>query len=259
MNISAIRHPREGTYYLLCAIFSILIYVILLASTVGTIILFALPFCLISWITGLFFKASLFGNALKVSEHQCPEIHKMVVDVASDIGMTKIPDVFIYNAGGIINAYAIKFIGGKYVMLFNGIVDLSLKRNAPDELKTIIAHELGHHAAGHTGLLKNLLIMPARMIPYLGNAYSRACEYTCDRIATAVIKDANIVSNALVGLAHGSVAIASHVNREAFVQQESEIPGLPGYINEIYSTHPRLTRRIKAVNDFARNLPATQG
>ncbi|CAB3394862.1 hypothetical protein [Kyrpidia spormannii] len=49
----------------------------------------------------------------------------------------------------------------------------------------------------------NILILPARLIPFLGNAYSRACEFTCDRIATYVTASPAAAERGLTMLAVG--------------------------------------------------------
>lgn len=51
----------------------------------------------------------------------------------------------------------------------------------------MIAHEVGHLAAGH--LKWNAFLSPFLFVPLLGTAYSRAREYTSDRCGLAVVSD----------------------------------------------------------------------
>lgn len=132
-------------------------------------------------------------------------------------------------------------------MLFSGIVDASLKRNAPKELAFIAAHEVAHHAAGHTAGWKQIIVLPAFVLRSLATAHSRACEYTADALGLAVVEDRQACANALVLLAHGSEALGNQVDLNEFLAQESDIPALPAFINEISATHPRTTRRIAAI------------
>jgi Zn-dependent protease with chaperone function len=178
----------------------------------------------------------------------------MVTATAEELGLPHAPEAFVVNGNGALNAFAIRFLGGRFVVLYASTVDMALRRQAKDELRAVIAHELAHHAVGHVSLFRNLLIQPAMLIPYLGFAYSRACEYTADRIACAVVRDGATVGRALVSLAHGSESLASQVDLGAFAEQEDRIPGFAGYINEIYSTHPRMTRRVKAAQEYAATL-----
>ncbi len=130
------------------------------------------------------------------------------------------------------------------------LVDLMLKRNKIDELSMIIGHELGHHAAGHTNPWKNLLLKPATFIPLLGAAYGRACELTADRIGYAVTRNHTAAQNALVAIALGSESLANDTNIDEFLLQEKEIPEFMGFIHKIFSTHPRMTRRVIEIANF---------
>jgi Zn-dependent protease with chaperone function len=248
------RHPKESTYYAICAVFSVIVYVALLIGTMGMILVAVLPMLFVSWFYGLFFRAGIFGNAIRISERQFPELHQMLRTTSEELGLAQAPEAFVVNGNGVLNAFAIRFLGGRFVVLYASTIDMALRRQAKDELRAVIAHELAHHAAGHVSLFRNILIKPAMLIPYLGFAYSRACEYTADRIACVVVGDGAIVGRALVSLAHGSETLASQVDLQVFAEQEASIPGFAGYINEIYSTHPRMTRRVKAAQEYAASL-----
>jgi Zn-dependent protease with chaperone function len=199
------------------------------------------------WIAQQFFKAVIFGNAVRVTENQYPKINEIVKNNCTELGLVAIPDVFIVNGQGAVNAVAIKFLSKKYVLLFSDLVDLMLKRDEINELKMVIGHELAHHAAGHTNVGRNLLIGPAKFVPFLGPAYSRACELTADRIGHKLTEDGEASKRALISIASGSESLASDVNIEAFKNQEAEIPPFFGFLHEIFGTHPRMTKRIMEI------------
>ena len=250
-QMDRVRHPREKVVFYISAAISLVIWAIILGVTFGAALL-ALPFmALAGWITGLFFKAMFYGNAVRITERQHPEISALVSETAAVLGIRNLPDVFVYNSGGLMNALAIRFVGKSHVVLFSGLLDNMLLRGAHSELRSIIAHELGHHAAGHTSPWKHLLLMPVHLVPFLSNFYSRCCEYTCDRIAYAVVRDKKAVQRALLTLAHGTQSLAEKSDLVEFCAQESEIPGLIGFYLEVLATHPRITRRIAAVESFA--------
>jgi len=149
-----------------------------------------------------------------------------------------------------VNAFAVKFLSTRYIILMSDLVDLMLKRGKMDELAMIIGHELGHHAAGHTNFRRTLLIQPALFIPLLGSAYSRSCELTADRIGYALTKNLLASQNALVAIALGSESLANHTDIQEFIQQEIEIPPFMGFIHKIFSTHPRMTFRVSELSMF---------
>lgn len=250
IDINSLRHEKEKIYSTIMQIVGGLVWLLLLIGTVGSIILLALPFALVLWLTGLYFKAVIYGDSVKVTAKQYPEIHKLIVEHSQKLNLVNVPQVFIYNGGGLVNAFAVKYLSTKYVILMSDLVDLMLKRNKIDELSMIIGHELGHHAAGHTNPWKNLLLKPATFIPLLGAAYGRACELTADRIGYEVTRNLSATQNALVSIALGSESLANDTNIDEFLLQENEIPELMGFIHKIFSTHPRMTRRVIEISNY---------
>lgn len=128
-----------------------------------------------------------------------------------------------------------------------------LKRGRMVELSTIIGHELAHHAAGHTSFLRNLLIWPGRIVPFLGGAYGRACELTADRIGLALTGDLQAAQNALIAITSGSQSLADQTDIEAFIRQENDIPSVMGFVHKVFSTHPRMTRRVIELQNYRAN------
>lgn len=253
IEINKFRHTKEKSYYMVAAIIGGLCWAGLILGTLGIALLFIGMMAVPLWLTQQFFKASIYGHAVKVSDRQYADLNKMVKESAKALGLEKVPDVFIVQGNGALNALAVKFLSGQYVLLYSELVDLMIQKRQMLELKMIIAHELAHHAAGHTDWKKNLLIMPATYIPYVGMAYSRACEFTADRLGAAAVGDLEAAKRALVTLAAGSTVLRTDI--DAFTAQENEIPGIFGYINEIYSSHPRMTRRILELDTLAGMLP----
>ncbi len=109
------------------------------------------------WILENLFKAIIFGNAIHVNQQQHPEIYQILEEQAKKLNVNKIPDTFILNGQGAVNAAASRILHRKYIFLFAELVDLSLERNEWDELKMIIGHEMAHHKLGHTNPALGLL------------------------------------------------------------------------------------------------------
>jgi Zn-dependent protease with chaperone function len=244
LNIRSLKHEKESLYLTISAIVGVLLWIIIIIVSIGTIFIYGIIMAFGLWITQQYFKAVIYGNSVKVSESQYQEINGIIVDYCKELGLIIAPDVFIVNGQGTVNAVAVKFLSKKYVILYSDLVDLMLKRKEINELKMIIAHELAHHAAGHINIGKNLLIGPATFIPFLGPAYSRACELTADRIAHKLTNDHEASMRALISLANGSESLASSINIESFKNQEAQIPPFFGFLHEIFGTHPRMTKRI---------------
>ena len=250
MNISTLRHPKEKLYRTACMIIGGLVWLILLLGTAFSILLFLIPMGIALWLSEKFFQASIYGNSVMVSENQYSKVHSIVKDTANNLQLSYIPATFVVNSDGMMNAVAIKFLSKKYVLLFSSLVDVLWDDENQDRLNVIIAHELAHHAAGHVNFWVNLLMKPAMFIPFLGSAYSRSCELTADRIAASYINNESACVDSFITLASGSLELVSQTDKEAFIHQEAMVPGFFGFLQEVLSSHPRMTRRIIAVHEF---------
>jgi len=251
MDLLSLRHSKESTYFAVAAVISAIIWCFLIWFVWPFIIVFGI----ISLIMGQYFRAIIYGNTVKVTPNQFRQINVIVAQCANSLQINQWPEVFILSGQGVLNALAVRFLTGKYVLLYGELLDLMLQRGEVDEVKMIIGHELAHHALGHVSIWKNLLLLPSRSIPFLGAAYGRACELSADRIGMVLSGNTESAQRALLAMTLGSEALAGQVNIEAFREQENDIPPIMGFFNEIYSTHPRMTRRISELIQYDRYLP----
>jgi len=250
MNISEFRHPKESMYRNICMVIGGLAWVAILFVTVFSALLFLLPIALFLWISEKFFQASIYGNSVQVSSNQYKEIYGLTLSLSQQLQLKQTPDVFVVNSNGMINAVAVRFLSAKYVLLYSNMVDLLWCDKTQDKLRTVIAHELAHHAAGHVSFWINLLMKPALFIPFLGAAYKRSCELTADRIAAEVVGNEADAMAALIIIASGSSRLIPQTSQQAFLDQEHKVPSFFGFLQEILSFHPRMTKRIIALNNF---------
>ena len=84
--------------------------------------------------------------------------------------------MYVVNLDGMINAFATKFLSRNFIIITADLLESC--ENDTDKLRFIIAHELTHIHRKHVS--RQFLLLPSKIIPWLGNAYSKACEYTCD-------------------------------------------------------------------------------
>ena len=186
--------------------------------------------------------AHLRGSSIKLGPNQMPELYGRVVELSRRIGLKKVPDVYLRQSGGLLNAFATRFGKARFVVLFSELVHAC--GDNPNALDFIIAHELGHIHRGHLNL--RWLYAPALFIPFLGSAYSRACEYTCDRYGFQAPKDPDRGLDGLCILAAGP-QFASAVNRQAFAAQDRDLNTAFMKLGEWFATHPPLAVRIAAL------------
>lgn len=257
-EISKIRHPREKFYGNLMLVIGTLIWSPLVLSSFFALyekieFIFAVAllvgiFWFISFVCRALVRAHMIGNYVMVSEQQFAHLHKMVQEGAETLGLQKAPTTFVYNSSGVMNAFALKLVGRtRYIWLTSQLIDA----NDNEQVKFVIGHELGHHIAGHLNTILRLLRAPAYLIPFLGQAYSRSRELTCDRIGFIVSRNLQASLCALQMLACGSAKLNAEMNPTAFHAQEKIVPPIAGFFLHILSPYPRLTQRVDAVSRFA--------
>ena len=195
------------------------------------------------WISSVFYRAAAFGNMVLLGPNQFPELYAMVVSGAQDLGLSPPPKAFLYNSNGLLNAFARRLLGGRYVFLTSALVEAS----SDEQIRFVVGHELGHHAAGHLNPWMNTLKLPGHIVPFLGPAYSRAREFTCDGIGAHLSNDLAVSRSALLMLGCGCRRLNGALNCEAFMAQEAMVPPISGFIAERFRSHPRLTRRLAAL------------
>ena len=255
----ALRHPQESAYFGLAAAAAALawLFLVWIVLLIGWLLI--IPLAILYWLAEQFFRAQLLGNAIKVKEDQFPEIDRMVKEYSARLGLTKTPDVFIVNGEGMVNALAVRRLRGKYILLMSGLVDLLLSTGSLDELGAVLGHELGHHAMGHTSPWKSAFLAPSRLVPFLGAAYSRACELTADRVGMWLAGSKEAAVRGLTALACGSRVLTPRLNLASFLAQERELVGFFAFLNDLSSSHPRITRRVEELDAGAAEVLAARG
>jgi Zn-dependent protease with chaperone function len=246
-DLSSLVHPRERVYFALAALVGVLIYVILIlvvmnnAQAAGVVITYGIMIVVGSLAVHGFMIGHFRGNAVRVSARQFPKVNAMVLQHAAEFGMSEAPDVFVLQSGGVLNAFATRFIGRNFVVLYSDILAMAEKRGE-DAVSFVVAHELAHLKRGH--LKWRWLLLPSRVVPFLYGAYSRACEYTCDRYGAAVVPNGAV--SGLLALAAGG-ELYEQVEPRLFAGQAETEGGFWTTVAEIFATHPHLTNRVGAL------------
>ncbi len=237
-------YQKETIYFILCLLISIPIYLIAAVSIIGLIIVAAL--ILISFIANAIFIGSIRGNGVRLNDEQFPIEYNRIKELSTAMGLKQVPDVFIVQSEGMLNAFATRFFGRNMVVLYSEVFDLA-RQQGEKELEFIIAHELAHVKRRH--VLKHWLILPAMWMPFLGEAYLRAAEYTCDRHAAAFIEDGQAAKSALKILAVGKL-VHVELNEDAYLRQIQEESNPFVWLAEKLSSHPTLPKRIQHIGQF---------
>lgn len=246
-------NPKENLYFGLKVVFAIIGYCLifyfvnLLMSLEKSELFIPLMFYVFAILLYLFFRLGILvgyikGNAIKVTSEQFPNLHSVLLAQCNKLELSTVPDMYIMQSGGILNAFATGFMGNNYIIIYSEIADEMYQGNM-ETVEFVIAHELGHIKRKH--VLKTILLFPSFFMPFLSLAYSRACEFTCDNIGASLAP--NGAKAGLLLLASGK-NLWTKVNVERFIEQESSGSGFWFWFAEKVSTHPRLTKRLSKLN-----------
>lgn len=245
-DLASLRTSAESVLRTVSLVFTILIYLVLGVGTLGLGLIYIGFIMLGSYIMLAFMMAQVRGNGIRVGPDQLPQVYESAQRASRALGLPELPDVFIVQAGGVLNAFATRFAFRRYVVLYSDLVDAC--EGDPALLDMIMAHEIGHLALGH--ILWLWILLPSRLVPFLGTAYSRACEYSADRCGFAGCRSPAAAMRGLLILAAGGKQ-ARMASLETFLRQQDEIRGFWQSFVELFSTHPWLTRRVAAIHEFA--------
>jgi Zn-dependent protease with chaperone function len=231
------------------SIISTILYIVIAVSIVG-LLYFGLFLLFAKVSTGIYI-GHLKQNAVELSETQFANIYRIVESYSSKLHLREIPKVYILQSNGVLNAFATRFLSRDFIVLFSDILDLAYD-NGEEAVKFIVAHELAHVKRKH--ISKMWLTGPGMFFPFLGSAYSRACESTCDNIASYLAHENP--TQGLLALLAGK-KLYSKVDLKEFLERSKEIRGFWSILAEITSSHPSLSRRLEKMQTAHMNTSKT--
>ena len=236
-EVIAYRH--EAPLFWISTYFAVMMWIVMIAFTLGL----AIPIIFVIGLLGLFAHSLLIswikGNAVKIDESQFPDLWAHYQHCCARLGVEKIPELYLAQADGMLNAMATRFMRRDYVVLLSSVVDALDDR--PEAIRFYMGHELGHIRRKH--LSRHWWLWPGMIYPLLSPAYSRACEYTCDRHGLACCNNLDDAKRALAILAVGQTRWKT-MNTAAFQNQAQASGGFWMAVNELTSDYPWLCKRM---------------
>jgi Zn-dependent protease with chaperone function len=242
------RWPTELPLYCAVIFSALMIWGVLTISVFG--VLYAAFLGIFFFFSHLVFVTYLRGSAVKLGPTQFPELYARVAELSRRAGMESPPETYIQSAGGALNAFATKFFRSRIVVLYSDLLEACGDDLAARDM--VIGHELGHHKSGH--LRFHWLLLPGLMLPFLGSAYSRAREYTCDRFGKALCHDRQGAVRGLAVLAAGK-DLGPHVDLTAFVEQSRDLTSSWMTLGRWLSFYPQLCERVDALERDLSHAP----
>ncbi|AFY71738.1 peptidase M48 Ste24p [Thalassoporum mexicanum PCC 7367] len=217
------------------------------------------------------------GSFIQAGPRQYATIYRIFRECAHDLDVYPEPTLFVAQ-NPIVNSYAL----GKdkpYIMLYTGVLELLNE----DEIRAVLAHELGHIKCGHSVLIQmaiwvmNIAHTISEFTFGLGDLatlgllvaffeWRRKAELSCDRAALLVTDDLELVMTSLMKLSGGSKAFGHELSLPEFKHQSDEFQDLDKEtLNQIYKfliyngvgntstflSHPLPVERIRYVGQWA--------
>jgi Zn-dependent protease with chaperone function len=188
----------------------------------------------------------LMGNNIQVGPRQYSSIYQMFRECVRDLDIYPEPALFI-SQNPQANSYALGQ-ENPYIVVNTGILDLLNE----DEIRTVLAHELGHIKCGHTILIQMAMwaMSAASVIGELtfglGNfvtqaliyaffEWRRKAELSADRAALLVMDDLNTVISTMMKISGGSNKYANECSLQEFIQQSEKYQALDDDgLNQVY-------------------------
>ena len=192
-------YQHERPLFVISLIISLLFWLGLVLGTLGVALVYVLFFFVIYLFAQSGLISYLKGTAVRITPQQFKDLSERVQACCRKLGMERVPEAYLLHGDGIFNAFATRFLGRNFIVLYADVVD-ALEAH-PGAINFYIGHELGHVHRKH--LLWGPVLFPAGILPILGAAYSRAREYTCDFYGLACCEDPQDATRGVAALAAG--------------------------------------------------------
>lgn len=217
----------------------------------------------------------LMGNSIQVGPRQYSTLYRLFRECVQDLDIHPEPTLFV-EQNRQVNSYA---LGQEhpYVVVNTGLLDLLNEA----EIRTVLAHELGHIKCGHTILIQMGIwaLNAASMLSEVTFGFSnlinsglifafyewrRKAELSADRAALLVIDDLNTVLQTMMKMAGGSSQYGHECNLNEFIHQSESYQELDqDGLNQIYKfllyngghgsmlSHPFPVDRVRYLREWA--------
>ncbi|WP_067461278.1 M48 family metallopeptidase [Actinomadura macra] len=211
-------------------------------------------------------RLMFLGGTVRVGEDQFRNIYDMVRDASYILDLPEVPDLFV-KQDPMPNAMAIGS-DHPFIVLNTGLIDLL----DDEELRFVVAHEVGHILSGHAvyqTMMQILLQLGSRLawLP-LGNIgiaaiiiglreWFRKAELSADRAGLLAGQDLDAAKRTHMKLAGGTRL--TEMSSEAFLAQAREYDaagdvrdGLLKFLNLLPQSHPYAVIRFAEIDRWAK-------
>lgn len=187
-------------------------------------------------------RAATRADTVQLSESQYPDIFATMRRYAAQLGIRKVPDLYLQNGNGALNAFAAQAFRHNYVVVYNSLF-VNLQKDSRAGLDFILGHELGHIKLGHVSLWYQVSVAYSSQIPILGAWLSRLREYSCDRHGAYLEPEGQV---GMVLLASGRYTEQT-VDVPRLLEQAERVRGFWVTVTQLPRSHPWTLSRLRTL------------
>ncbi len=213
------------------------------------------------------FRQAMLASSIRIGPDQLPDVWTSYRHALDTLDMPGLYDLYLTQVP-VSNAIALG-AESPMIVVYSG----SLTLFEPDELETVLAHEVGHILSDHvlyqTALQIILRLVPLGRIPALAGLpllairsalleWYRAAELSSDRASTLVNRDPLVTARTLMVVAAG--VSSTRLNTDAFLKQGQDFQEwasawdrLSRLMSQLNLTHSYPVRRVAELMDWVRS------
>lgn len=243
-DVTASQHLASGTSrYTILGYGAVILGVLAAAAgSMGSALLLIPVGILIQYFQAKKVRALIRGSGVQVSPQQLPQLYAVVEQFSQRLGLKEVPEVYIVE-DSMQNGFAVKLGKRDLVLLTDDVVWGALQSRDPHALGFVVGHELAHIALGHTGIVRSMLRAAFKPL-------SRADEFSCDNVASALVGNPDIAVHGVTLLTVGP-QLLGYINDEALLAQAQQVcSDKLSKKAEKRLTHPLLLRRIGNLKQY---------
>jgi hypothetical protein len=192
-------------------------------------------------------RAQLNADALRVSETLTPDLYRAIVDITCQLRLPEVPRTYVYADPSINAMVTVDDVSlGPLVVLTSGMVELL----SPSELHFPIGHELGHFGLEHAGYrVEEEAQNEYQSLQWLKQ--NRVREISADRIGLVATASLFTAAGVIIKTSSGLSSRHVRIDVEAYLDQLRELATPNAAEQELFSTHPNLPLRLRALLAFS--------
>lgn len=206
---------------------------------------YGIALLLFGYLSLYYMHATIRSRSIRITPRNFPEVHALIVSYAQRLGMQQVPEAFIMQDSGVLNALSSFLFKRQYIQINAELFEAAYREHHDiNALGFVIAHEISHIYYGHATLHYNLPIWFSMNLPFFGTTASRAREYSCDRLAQRLTNYDGFEAMLILMVDRH---LYKMVDKQDYLNHAVNERGFFIWLVNLLSSHPIMPKRIIAL------------